>query len=89
MAKTSEIAKGLEIFLKYGDGYNVSAEHDEFFAGPPDGVRLSLEDRAALKELGWMNENDDDDDEAEGEGEGEECDGEECDGYDEGWWIFT
>jgi hypothetical protein len=49
-----EFAEAFMIFAKYGDeSHSVQTAHDEIFAGPDPSV-VSDEDRARLKELGWM-----------------------------------
>lgn len=46
-----EIIEAFQIFDKYPNDGELSAEHDELFAGP--GLKVSEEDEKRLNELGW------------------------------------
>lgn len=48
----SKFIEALTIFQKYDHWQNLSAEHDEVYAGPSPEV-VSAEDLARLEELGW------------------------------------
>jgi len=53
MATMVEIHAGLAILLKYEAEGEVSAEHDEVYAGRTPPEALTAEDRAGLEIHGW------------------------------------
>ncbi|GAB6901946.1 hypothetical protein [Kineosporia succinea] len=61
MTTFTEYAEAFAIFAKYQpQGSNVSAEHDEIWAGPAEGYGpISNEDQGRLRELGWTHDGDD------------------------------
>lgn len=53
MAIIRNVAEGLMILAKYDpESHDIAAEHDIIYAGP-DPKRVTPEDAARLKELGW------------------------------------
>jgi hypothetical protein len=50
--KYSEWAESFQIFAKYGDGAEVTAGHDEMWAGPSAEI-VAEADRTRLSDLGW------------------------------------
>lgn len=53
--KILEIIEGMQIIAKHTkDQFCVQAEHDELFCGDSE-LPLSDEEKARMKELGWMD----------------------------------
>ncbi len=47
------VYEGLAVLVKYDPNGYFAAEHDEIFAGGPEPIRITEEDLATLKKLGW------------------------------------
>ena len=61
MASMKQVIEGLQILAKYVENPDkswVSAEHDQIWAGPDRGEVVSEEDKKALEDLGWFEDDD-------------------------------
>lgn len=54
MNKLQKISRALAILANYPYG-DFTAEHDEIWAGPADGVEITKCDREELEALGWSD----------------------------------
>lgn len=53
MNHLEKIIAGLTIIAKYGDEYDVAAEHDVIMAGHSVHHKMTPEDQGGMEEAGW------------------------------------
>ena len=59
MTKIENFVEGLQILVKYEQGYCIIAEHDQFWAvGTDKTENMPEEEKKRLEELGWFVDED-------------------------------